>query len=251
MPRFAHAILAGALLATAPAPAQEAFMPVDTALVLAVDASGSITDGEFRLQREGIALAITDPDVIAAIRSGALQRLAIAYVEWGGPAMAQTMVGWMIVEDAASAEDFAAAVLAAPRSRQSYNAIGDAIDHAAALLAGCPCQPTRRVVDVSGDNPDHRSVRPAPVARDAAVAGGITVNALAILEGDPIGLSGRPLLVETYESEVIGGPGAFVMAAETRRDFTRALRQKMVLEIAGLGPDGRGPDSATAMVLPD
>ena len=229
----------GLLVGAVPtAAAQGGIMPVDTALVLVVDASGSITGGEFRLQREGIALAVTDPSVMSAIQSGGLQRIAIAYVEWGGPMMAQTMVGWMIVEDGASADAFAAAVLAAPRSQQSYNAIGDAIDHAAALLDRCPCQPTRRVIDVSGDNPDNRSVRPAPIARDAAVAAGITVNALAILENDPIGPSGKPLLVENYESEVIGGPGAFVLPAQDRRDFTRALRQKMVLEIAGLGSDG-------------
>ena len=227
--------VAATVAASSPTAAQEAFTAVDTALVLVVDASGSITDGEFRLQKEGIALAVTDDEVMSAILSGAWQRIAIAYVEWGGPLMAQTMVGWMIVEDQASAEAFAASVLGAPRSLQSYNAIGDAIDHAAALLDQCPCQPTRRVIDVSGDNPDNRSVRPSEVARDAAVANGITINALAILENDPIGPSGRPLLVETYESEVIGGPGAFVMAAEDRRDFARALRQKMVLEIAGVG----------------
>jgi hypothetical protein len=227
--------VAAAVAASSPTAAQDIFTPVDTALVLVVDASGSISDAEFRLQKEGIALAITDADVMSAILSGAEQRIAIAYVEWGGPLMAQTMVGWAIVEDQTSAEAFAASVLGAPRSLQSYNAIGDAIDHAAALLDQCPCQPTRRVIDVSGDNPDNRSVRPSPVARDAAIAAGITINALAILEGDPIGPSGKPLLVETYESEVIGGPGAFVMPAESRADFARALRQKMVLEIAGLG----------------
>lgn len=237
MRRFARTVVTLALaVAATPVLAQEVFMPVDTALVLVVDASGSITEPEFRLQREGIALAITDDEVMSAIMSGALQRIAIAYVEWGGPMMAQTMVDWAIVEDGASADAFAASVLAAPRSHQSYNAIGDAIDHAASLLDRCPCQPTRRVVDISGDNPDNRSVRPAPIARDAAVAAGITVNALAILENDRIGLSGKPLLVENYESEVIGGPGAFVLPAEDRQDFTRALRQKMVLEIAGLQP---------------
>lgn len=244
MARLGPASLSAALLLVAPgaSPAQEAFTAVDTALVLVVDASGSIMDSEFRLQREGIAQAVTDPEVMAAIQSGAWQRIAIAYVEWGGPLMAQTMVGWTIVSDETSAEDFAAAVLGAPRSPQSYNAIGDAIDHAAALLAQCPCQPTRRVIDVSGDNPDNRSVRPAPIARDAAVAAGITINALAILEGDRLGPSGRPFLVENYESEVIGGPGAFVLPAKDRRDFTRALRQKMVLEIAGLRP-GSAPAS--------
>ena len=106
----------GFLLGVAPpAAGQGGIMPVDTALVLVVDASGSISEGEFRLQREGIALAVTDPSVMAAIQSGGLQRIALAYVEWGGPMMAQTMVGWMIVENGASADDFAAAVLAAPR----------------------------------------------------------------------------------------------------------------------------------------
>ena len=237
MRRLVHASLVAIpfLAVSAPVPAQDGFTPVDTALVLVVDASGSISEAEFRLQREGIAQAVTDGEVMAAILSGAWQRLAIAYVEWGGPMMAQTMVGWQVVEDEASAEAFAAAVLGAPRSTQSYNAIGDGIDHAARLLAACPCQPSRRVIDVSGDNPDNRSVRPAPIARDDAVANGVTINALAILEGDPIGPSGKPLLVENYESEVIGGPGAFVMPAEDRADFARALRQKMVLEIAWLG----------------
>jgi len=238
MRRLAQAPLAAAVALAAPAavPAQDAFTPVDTALVLVVDASGSIVEPEFRLQKEGIALAITDADVMSAILSGEYQRIAIAYVEWGSPGLAQTMVDWSIVEDEASARAFAATVLGAPRSRQSYNAIGDGIDHAAALLEQCPCQPARRVIDVSGDNPDNRSIRPSPIARDAAVADGIVINALAILENDPIGPSGRPLLVETYEAEVIGGPGAFVMAAESRADFARALRQKMVLEIAGSPP---------------
>jgi hypothetical protein len=228
--------IAAVLGASAQLPAQEAFTPVDTALVLVVDASGSILGPEFQLQKEGIALAITDEEVMASIQSGAHQRIALAYVEWGSPGLPRTMVGWTIVEDQASAEAFAAAVLAAERSRQTYNAMGDGIDHAAALLGQCPCQPSRRVIDISGDNPDSRSIRPASVARDAAVAAGITVNALAILEGDPIGPSGKPLLVENYESEVIGGPGAFVLAAGDRQDFTRALRRTMVLEITGLRP---------------
>lgn len=237
MRRLAQASLAVAVALAAPAavPAQDGFMPVDTALVLVVDASGSIVGPEFRLQKEGIAQSITDEEVMSAIMAGEYQRIAIAYVEWGSPGLARTVVDWSIVEDEASAEAFAARVLDAKRSPQTYNAIGDGIDHAAELLGQCPCQPARRVIDVSGDNPDNRSVRPSTVAREAAVADGITINALAILENDPIGPSGRPELVEIYEAEVIGGPGAFVMPAESRADFARALRQKMVLEIAGIG----------------
>jgi hypothetical protein len=216
-----------------PAMAQEPATPVDLALVLAVDASGSIDPAEFQLQKEGIAAAILDADVLSAIRGGRHDRIAIALVEWGSPGGAAIVVDWMLVGDEPSAEDFAAAVLAAPRSTQSYNALGDAITLAGALIGTCPCTPTRHVIDISGDNPDNRSHVPAPVARDAATAAGITINALAILNDDRTGISGRPYLVEIFERDVIGGFGAFVTTAATRADFARALRQKMILEIAG------------------
>jgi hypothetical protein len=209
---------------------------VDVALVLTVDASGSIDPQEFRLQKEGIAGAVADPQVLSTIQSGRSGRIAIAYVEWGAPAAPKLVVDWMLVGDADSAASFGGAVLAAPRSVQSYNAIGDAIDLAIGLLAACPCQPTRRIIDVSGDNPDNRSHHPGPLARDAAVAQGITVNALAIVQDDRLGPGGRPWLVETYERTIVGGFGAFAMAANSRADFARALRDKMVLEISGAAP---------------
>lgn len=213
---------------------------VDVALVLTVDASGSIDSGEFLLQKQGIAGAVADPEVLSTIRSGRNGRIAIAYVEWGAPGAAQMMVDWMLVEDEASAAAFGNAVLTAPRSVQSYNAIGDAIDLAVRLFDVCPCQPTRRIIDVSGDNPDNRSRRPAPLARDMAVAAGVTINALAIVQDGRLGAEGRPWLVETYERTVIGGFGAFAIAANTRADFARALREKMVLEISGLAPEPGG-----------
>ena len=250
-PALRHLLAAALLLALAPpAAAQAPRTPVDLALVLAVDASGSIDAGEFRLQKEGIASAITDREILAAIRSGPLRRIAIAYVEWGAPAGAAAVVGWTLVDGEASAHGFAAAVVAAPRSPQSFNALGDAIDLGTTLIGACGCEPTRAVIDVSGDNRDNRSLKPAPVARDAAVAAGITVNALAILEDGRTAASGRPWLVENYERDVIGGPGAFVIAAQTREDFTRALRHKLIREIAAAPADGAAPRLAAGPADP-
>ncbi len=227
---FSGAALAGTARAQAEAPR------VDVALVLAVDASGSIDAGEFQLQKEGIAQAIAAPEVLATIGGGRHGRIAIAYVEWGSPGGARTIVDWKLVGGAAEAAEFGRAVLAAPRSPQSYNAIGDAIDHAVRLLAQCPCRPTRRIIDVSGDNPDNRSHLPAPLARDAAMAAGITINALAILQDGRLGPQGRPWLVETFERTIVGGFGAFATAANSRADFARALREKMILEISEAAP---------------
>ena len=211
--------------------------PVDLALVLAVDASGSIDAEEFKLQKEGIALALLDPTVQRAIRNGPNRRIAVAYVEWGTPGAPAVVVDWMLVGAEASARAFGAALLAAPRSPQSYNAIGDAVVLGLALIRVCPCRPARAVIDVSGDNRDMRSLVPALVAREQAMRDGVTVNALAILQDGAVGASGKPLLVENYEREVIAGPGAFVQVAEDRASFGRAIRRKMALEISGL-PSG-------------
>lgn len=219
------AVLAASAL---PSPAAAQADAVDLLLVLAIDASGSIDGAEFRLQREGCAGALTDPAVLSAIASQARGAIGVAMVEWGAPGGAATVVGWHRVGDAASAEQLARAVLDAPRSPQSWNAIGDAVDHSARLIAAAPWPTAEKVIDVSGDGPDMRGLRPVEAARQDAAAQGITVNALAI-EG------GRPGLGATYEATVIAGQGAFVMTADSRADFARALRAKLVREIADSG----------------
>jgi hypothetical protein len=212
--------------------AAQAAPAVDLLLVLAMDASGSIDADEFRLQREGLAESVTHPAILAAIASKPRGAIGIAMTEWGSPGGAATVVEWMAVRDGASAARLAEAIRAAPRSRQSWNAIGDAIAQATALIAAAPFRSDDLVIDIAGDGPDIRSYLPAPEARDAAVARGITVNALAI-EVAPVTRFGEPLR-RHYEREVIGGPGAFVMVAETRMDFARAMRAKLIREIAGL-----------------
>jgi hypothetical protein len=223
------------MFAAGAAPAQTA--AVDLLLVLAVDASGSIDPDEFRLQREGCAEALSHPAVLGAVRSKPHGAIAVAMVEWGAPGGAATVVDWTRVSDPRSADALASAMREAPRSPQSYNAIGDAIDHAARLIAAAPFRAEERVIDVSGDGPDMRGLRPVRVARDDAVTAGITINALAV-ELSPVTRFGLPLRTH-YEREVIGGPGAFVMAVGDRRDFARAMRAKLIREIAGRVARGR------------
>jgi hypothetical protein len=221
-----------ALLCCGSARAQDDGLNVDLALVLSADASGSIDEKEFALQREGIAGAISDPAVFAAIKGGRYGRIAVTLVEWGTPGAPMQVVRWHIIGSTERAEDFAMDVRRAPRAPQSYNAIGDGMALGIALIENCGCRPTRKVIDVSGDNPDMRSSIPSTVARDQAVKAGMTVNALAILNDNRLGPNGQPWLVEVYQRDVIGGPGAFVIPAQTRADFDRALRQKLIQEIA-------------------
>ena len=224
-----RALLAAPALLASGAAAQP--RQLDVLLVLAMDASGSIDEAEFRLQREGYAEALTHPQVIAAIRSKRRAAMGIAMIEWGSPGGSQTIVEWSRVGDIVSAQSLADTLMAAPRTQQSYNAIGDAIHHASHLLREGPFTAEQLVIDVSGDGPDRRSHRPAPVARDIVVRRGMVVNALAIAVPGQVTRGGETL-EEHYRQNVMGGPGAFVITAESRRDIARALRAKLIREMA-------------------
>lgn len=227
-----NVVLAGLALAAlllSPAAAQE---PVDLELVLAADGSPSIDEDEFRLQREGYAEAITHPRVLAAIRSGPRQGIALALIEWGAPDSQHVIVDWMAIRDEASARAFADELLARPRMARGYNSISAAIDYAARMIGANAFAGAHKVIDVSGDGPNIGG-RPVQAARADAVAQGIVVNALVVKTpgGALRGPGGIPL-EEHYERDVIGGSGSFVMIADSRKSFAQALIQKMIREIA-------------------
>lgn len=205
---------------------------VDVALVLAADGSGSIDPEEFKLQREGYARALAHPDVLRAVAAGRERKMAVAFVEWASDTSIATIVPWRIVADAAGARAFGAALTAAPRVVDGYNSISRAIVYSQALLAAGPFDAARKVIDISGDGPNFGGP-PLAEARRAAVAAGITINAIAIKTrgGHHRGRAGEPL-EENYAREVIGGPGAFVMVADETTSFAEVVLRKLVREVA-------------------
>ena len=231
-------VLVAAYFLVAPA-AFAARLPVDLELVLAVDVSGSIDEDEARLQRDGYISAITDKKIVAAIRSGMLGRIAITYFEWAGEGWQQPVVGWRVIEDAAGARAFAAELARMPIDSGPWTSIGGAIDYAVPLFAGNQFDGTRRVLDISGDGANNIG-RMAPAARDDAVRRGIIINGLPIMN-DRMNISRRPIpnLDLYFRNCVIGGPGAFIVVARNFADFARAIRRKLILEIAGLSPRRR------------
>jgi Protein of unknown function (DUF1194) len=198
---------------------------VDLALVLAVDASGSVDQSRFDLQKEGYAAAFRNRQVLEAIRSGPTQAIAVTMVQWTGPALQIQVVPWTRIGDVDSAEGFANAILAAPRQLfGGGTSISGAIDYAMTLWRQNPDQALRRVIDISGDGANNRG-RPAADARDEAVRAGVGINGLPILSLDP-GLDFY------YQSNVIGGPGAFVVAAQNYDTFAAAILRKLITEIS-------------------
>src|SRR5450631_2573945 len=107
---------------------------VDLLLVLSSDVSRSIDAPKFKLQRDGYAAAIVNPRVIQAIRSGALGKIGVTFVEWSGVGAQKIVIDWMIIRDEASAKDFSAQVIEAPRAFADRTSISGGIDFAMAQL---------------------------------------------------------------------------------------------------------------------
>ena len=210
---------------------------VDLLLVLAADVSRSIDDVEFNLQRKGYAAAITDPRVLRAISGGRNHAIAVTFIEWSGAADQNVIVDWTVVRDEEAAGGIAATMIAAPRSFLGRTSISAAIDYSIERIGIAPAQADKRIIDISGDGTNN-SGRPVTEARDQAVAAGITVNGLAIIntQANPgYAFHTQPPggLPKYYEENVIGGPGAFLLQVENFDTFAESMTRKLVTEIAG------------------
>lgn len=200
--------------------------PVDLALCLAVDASSSVDYDEFGLMMGGYAAAFRDPGIAAACLAGPRGAIAVAMLQWSGLGEQAVVLSWTRLDGAATIAALADALDATPRiARAGATALGEGLVAALALIAQCPADAARGVVDVSGDGRHNQGRAPAPV-RDIGVAAGVTINALAVL-------SDEPELVAHYRDELIGGPGAFVMETPDYAAFADAIREKLRREIAG------------------
>ncbi len=242
LPRLCAAFAMAVTLAL-PIGANAQTVPVDLELILAVDVSGSVDEVEAQLQRQGYIAALTSERVINAIRSGANRRIGVAYVEWAGEMYQRTIVDWTVIEDLASAQAVTAKIAASPYVAIRWTSITAAIDYSVALFQKSPFEGERRVIDISGDGKNNNGgdVRQA---RDRAVAAGITINGIPILNNrlgatDGWGYSGRgfpsdPDLDSYYQNFVIGGPGAFMVPAESFDTFANAIQSKLIREIANL-----------------
>lgn len=226
--RIAIAFVAWFLLLVNPAISEE----LDLELVLLADATGSIDEAEIRFQRAGYAEAITDPSVLNAIASNAYGKIVVTYVEWADQLSQDVVVDWTVIDGPVSAQAFAAKLMEAPRQAYGRNAIGAALLKGKELIDTNSYQGLRRVIDLSADSANNWNGPPIRGARDIVVSAGIVINGLAVLCRH---CSGRPVsydLEQRFYDEIIGGPAAFVVTADSAETFADAVRKKLILEIA-------------------
>ncbi len=137
--------------------------------MLAVDASDSVSNDRFELQKQGYAAAFRNHQLLSSIRSLAAQSIAVTMMQWTGPQLHVQVVDWRLVKDEDSIKALVDAIEASQRQLfGGGTSISGAIDYARVLLAAGPFLGARRVIDVSGDGANNRG-RAATLARDEAV----------------------------------------------------------------------------------
>ena len=218
---------------------------VDVELVLAVDVSYSMDMDELALQREGYALAITSKEFLQALKTGPTGKVAVIYFEWAAATDQKIVVPWRVIDGPESAGALAEEILKAPLRRASRTSISGAINFAMPLFEANDYKGLRRVIDISGDGPNNNG-EPVAVAREAALAKGVTINGLPIMSKET---NYATMDIENldwyYEDCVIGGAGSFVVPIKTKEKFKEAIRTKLVMEVAHRVPEPRIVPAAT------
>lgn len=243
-----------AVCSALPGPALAVGSTVDLALVLLNDVSKSMDEAEYALVKDGYREAFADPEVIAALLLNG-GGVAVTYVEFSGKNEVKRVLDWQVLTDAASARAFGEAVAAAPRTSAGNTALAAGLSAAARMLLESDFQATRQVIDIASDHPSDGG-RCAPI-RDAAVAAGITINALPIVDEQVIGtIDGRQTytaarwgsetVVEFYRRTIVGGPGSFAVEARNYQVFGEALKRKLLLEFIAT-PGTTAPEQAAAL----
>ena len=205
---------------------------VDAVLMLAVDASTSISEKERDLQREGHVRALQSFEVKQAIRGGFYGRIALSYVEWSRDI--KYIVDWELIDmrgDPKSIDLFAEKIREnKDHVEGSATMIHKLMDFALYEIRRSgykASRPSKYILDISGDGPDrkHETLR---LSRENLLGIGVVINGLAVSE-DP---EEDTDIFQYYKDCVQGGVGSFVIGVNSWEDFAKAIQKKMVLELA-------------------
>lgn len=220
-----------AAVALAPAAGADDHIAVDSAIVLAVDVSGSMDAEELAIQRAGYLAALRHPDLIRIIAAGSRGQVALSHFEWAGQVRRESTIPWRLIDGPEAIAAFADEIEALPLRTNFGTSIALALDYGVELLETSGFAADAWVIDVSGDGPNNMGP-PVTASRDRAVARGVTINGLPIIRRPS---RGAPDLVAYFEACVVGGLGGFVQPAHEMDEIAPAIRRKLFRELIG-GP---------------
>jgi hypothetical protein len=220
--------LAAALLLLAALVPQSALaVAVDLELALLVDVSFSVDATEWAIQRDGYVTALNSQVFIDAVQGGDIGSIALTFMYRLGATQQYQVVGWTLIDSAASAQGFATAVANAARPAGLFTVPGSAIDAIVPTFASNGFEGNYQKIDVSGDGTQNSGSNIATAVTNALAAGIDQVNGLPI---------GDAALATWYATNVLGGLGAFNQPAASFGDFEPALLNKLEREVLEASP---------------
>jgi len=207
------------------------------ALQLGLDISGSVDAREYRMQLDGLAAALTAPEVVAMATASPDIPVYISVFEWAGASWQRQLVDWAPIRAPSDLTAIAATLRTTTRaSQKGATAIGRAMRYAAyEFRQGPECW--TRTLDLSGDGKSNDGNLPE-IVREGAEFDAITINGLVIGADITVGRDERQMalmeLTAYYRRRVIHGPGAFIEVALGFDDYQRAMERKLLRELEGL-----------------
>jgi Protein of unknown function (DUF1194) len=213
----------------------------DVNIVTALDISDSIDAASTAIEVDGMAAAIAAPEVMRAIQAGHHGRVGFAVFAWRDGAFPE-LIEWTTIATAADAaatsdrlrssfRNFAASDPPSLPYAPHMTDLSGAIDHAAVLLLTAPYRADRSVINVIGNGWDNVGEGPR-AARDRVVAERMTINGVVV--------GNDPVLMDYYRGNVIGGPGAFLLAVEDIASMPGVLARKFLYDVALQDEGSRG-----------
>ncbi len=198
---------------------------VDALLVMAIDASASVSQTVLEGQLEGHAGAFRDPLVHNALQSGFYGRIGVAVMLWSNPTDTNLVIPWRVLESAEDAMTLAADIDAIPRDeRAGSTGLGAALAAGERHIRRAPFRSDRRIIDISSNGFNNIGPRPE-FLKPALEVADIEVNAIVILDE-------YDWLKRYFAESVVVGTGAFVMPAGGVEDYADAILRKLVRELS-------------------
>lgn len=201
------------------------------ALAIGLDVSGSVDNTEYRLQLDGLAGALQNTEVRAALLATPSAPVALAVYEWSGPEDQHLIVDWTRLQSQSDLNQFTTRLIKTKRTKATIStAIGSSMLFGAALLKR-QSECWSHTLDLSGDGQSNYGPRPRDVKSHKMLTQ-ITINALVIGAGDVD--AELKQLTDYYKSEVISGPAAFAEQATGFDTFQATMVRKLLRELQGL-----------------
>lgn len=198
-----------------------------------LDGSGSISTGDFDLQKDGLAAAVSSSSIVPRNST-----VTLSVVQFGSNAV--LAIPPTVVDSDATANNLATAITNIAKDNGSTN-MAAAID--LCRTQGLPfSMGQKQVIDLSTDGMPDSAVA-ALAAADAAVGAGVeAINALGV--GSGIDVAFLNTLVRPQPSNPPPQDG-FVLIIPNFNAYAAAIADKLRAEISGVGPRVPAPLAST------